>query len=99
MFPAISVSRLKISRGKQNNVIQWRREGCSASLCSNYSQNMNLTNSILTKECDCMENLIILIIIGIVLSLLLLGGLVYLYVLVVKALKKYINSGKTQKDK
>lgn len=60
---------------------------------------MNLTNSILTKECDCMENLIILIIIGIVLSLLLLGGLVYLYVLVVKALKKYINSGKTQKDK
>lgn len=46
-----------------------------------------------------MENLIILIIIGIVLSLLLLGGLVYLYVLVVKALKKYINSDKTQKDK
>lgn len=42
MFPAISVSRLKISRRKQNNVIQWRREGCSASLCSNYSQNLNL---------------------------------------------------------
>lgn len=34
-----------------------------------------------------------------ILSLVLLGGLIYLFVLIVKALKKYINSDKTSKDK
>lgn len=39
-----------------------------------------------------MENVLIVIIIGLILGLTVLGGLVYLFVLVVKALKKYINS-------
>lgn len=34
-----------------------------------------------------------------ILNLALLGGLIYLFVLIVKALKKYINSDKTPKDK
>ena len=52
-------------------------------------------NSNLTKECDCMVNTLIFSILGIGL----LGGLVYLFTLIVKALKKYINSDKTQTDK
>lgn len=34
-----------------------------------------------------------------IINLALLGGLIYLFVLIVKALKKYINSDKTPKDK
>ena len=34
-----------------------------------------------------------------IINLALLGGLIYLFVLIVKALKKYINSDKTLKDK
>jgi hypothetical protein len=53
------------------------------------------TNMNLTKECDYMLNALIFSILGIGL----LGGLVYLFTLIVKALKKYINSDKKQKDK
>ena len=42
-----------------------------------------------------MVNTLIFSILGIGL----LGGLVYLFTLIVKALKKYINSDKTQTDK
>ena len=34
-----------------------------------------------------------------ILNIALLGGLVYLFTLIVKALKKHINSDKNQKDK
>ena len=34
-----------------------------------------------------------------IINLALLGGLIYLFVLIVKALKKYINSDKPPKDK
>lgn len=47
------------------------------------------------KECDCMVYTVVFSILGIVLF----GGMVYLFTLIVKALKKYINSDKSQKDK
>ena len=49
--------------------------------------------------CDSMAISMINTIVFCFLSLVLFGGLIYLFVLIIKALKKYINSDKTPKDK
>lgn len=45
-----------------------------------------------------MENLIASIILVIIINTITWGGLIYLFILIVKALRKYINSGEVRKE-
>ena len=46
-----------------------------------------------------MTQLIIMVIITIILNTLFFGGLIYLFILLVKALRKYLKSGEVRKEK